>query len=390
MRAYYVLRWLAQHHQVTLLAFSRPDDRPEALEHLRSFCREVHTIPMVRSRQRNIRALLLSLVNQRPFVIQRDFLPEMAEKVDQILSSGEIEAVHSDQLWMAQYALRARQNGLVEKPVKTVLDEHNACFQIFQRLAQGETNLLKKLVLEREWRLLKRYEARCLAHFDQTVAVTAEDRATLAGLDVPGFQSRETPVIPISVDPDELPVVAGESEPGEVSEVVHLGTMFWLPNVEGVLWFARQVWPLILKEVPQARFSIIGKNPPAEIQELPEKQPSITVTGFVREPSPYLERAAAFIVPLLSGSGMRVKILDAWRWGVPVVSTSIGAEGIDLRDGENISIADTPQAFGRCVVRLLQQKELRQSMRQNGRRWVETHYDWQTIYPAWEAVYGPE
>ena len=95
-----------------------------------------------------------------------------------------------------------------------------------------------------------------------------------------------------------------------------------------------------------------------------------------------------FIVPLFAGSGMRVKILDAWRWGLPVISTSIGAEGIGYRDGENILIADEPEAFARAVVRLMIDDGLNQALRQNGRGWVEEHYDWQRVYPAWDAVYA--
>jgi glycosyltransferase involved in cell wall biosynthesis len=388
VRAYYVLRWLAQHHRVILLAFSRPDDRPEALEHLRSFCEEVMTIPLTRSRSRDIQALLISLVFRKPFVIQRDFHPEMGKKVDEMIATGQFQAVHSDQLWMAQYALRALGAQGGKPPVKTVLDEHNACFQIFQRLAQGEKNPLKKLILEREWRLLRNYEARCLDKFDQTVCITSEDRKTLESLETKRFKDSSKQIIPICVDPQEFPPVAVMSDQSFLKSVVHLGTMFWLPNVEGVLWFARQVWPLVTKHVPHARFTIIGKNPPAEIQSLAIEQTSISITGFVPEPRPYLEQAAAFVVPLLSGSGMRVKILDAWRWGVPVVSTQIGAEGIEVKNGENILLADRAQEFAQAIIRLLQETGLRQALRQNGRLWVEERYDWHKTYPAWEAVYG--
>ena len=384
VRMYYTLRYLAQHHAVTLLAFTRPDDRPEALDHLREFCQAVHTVPIVRSRGRDIRSLAASLLNGQPLVIQRDAVPEMARQVDALLAGGKFDAIHSDQLWMAQYALRART---LHSPIKMVLDEHNACFQIFQRLAQGEANPLKRLVLEREWRLLRRYEAQVCARFDQVVTVTQPDQRTLSELArtalPPGAAAPAFTTIPICVDTGETAAIL--PQPG-AQDVLHLGTMFFLPNVEGVMWFGQQVWPVIKAQAPEATFTVVGKNPPEQVVRL-ASQPAVKVTGYAADVTPYLAQAGCFIVPLHSGGGMRVKIVDAWRWRLPVVSTSIGAEGLEYQDGENILIADGAEAFAQAVVRLLCDPDLNQRLRQNGRRWVETHYDWRQVYPAWDQVY---
>jgi glycosyltransferase involved in cell wall biosynthesis len=391
VRAYYTLSYLAFHHEVTLLAFSRPDDPPAALDHLRQFCIAVHTVPLQRSTGRNLRHLLASQLNRRSFIIQRDDLPAMSRKVEELLATGAFDAVHADQLWMAQYVLH-HNNGR-GSPVKTVLDEHNACYQIFQRLAQGESNLARRFFLNMEWPRLRRFEATALARFDHVVAVTPEDRQTLQSLLAEPGSSPDPPdpqfaVIPICVETAAArPVTSAPA----AQDVLHLGTMFWPPNVEGVLWFARQVWPLVRQQVPGATFTIAGKNPPPEVRALAGAPASgITVTGYVADPQPYLQRAAAFIVPLHSASGMRVKIVDAWRWGLPVVSTSIGAEGIQYCDGENLLIADDPPAFALAVVRLLTDPDLNNQLRRNGRRWVETHYDWQRRYPAWDLIYPPE
>lgn len=169
--------------------------------------------------------------------------------------------------------------------------------------------------------------------------------------------------------------------------ITHLGTMFWPPNVEGVLWFAGEVLPQVLEEVPGARFVIVGKDPPREVQALEGRIRNVQVTGYVTDPGPYLAETAVFIVPLRAAGGMRVKILDAWCWGVPVVSTSVGAEGIEVREGRNILIADTPRALARAVVRVLRSPALGQELRQDGRRWVEQRYDWRRVYPRWDEVY---
>jgi len=394
VRQYYVLRYLAQHHHVTLVAFSRPDDKPEALEHLKGLCQAVYTVPMKRARWRDALALAGSWLSGQSFIIRRDWVPAMAKRVKAEIARGGYDIVQADQLWMAQYGLLADQLARAGKTSRPwlVLDEHNACFQIPQRLAQGERNPLKRLALEREWRALYRYEAQACASYDHVVTVTEEDRAILEGMmriasENNGETSHLKPsfsTIPICVDTAAIKPVG--SRPG-ATNVLHLGTMFWPPNVEGVAWFAREVWPRVRQQVPQASLTIVGKNPPEAVRRLVQDGTGIQVTGYVADPLPYLEEAGAFIVPLFSAGGMRVKIVDGWRWGLPVISTSIGAEGIRYRDSENILIADTADSFARAVAQVLLDQELNQRLRLNGRRWVEEMYDWQRVYPAWEEAY---
>jgi len=394
VRQYYALRYLAQHHEVTLVAFSRPDDKPEAIEHLKGLCQAVYTVPMKRARWRDALALAGSWLSGKSFIIRRDWVPAMAKRVEAEITRGNYDIVQADQLWMAQYGLLADQLARAGKVVRPwlVLDEHNACFQIPQRLAQGESNRLKRLALEREWRALYRYEAQACASYDHVVTVTEEDRAILESMvriadEGNGETSHPKPsfsTIPICVDAAAVKPVG--SHPG-AANVLHLGTMFWPPNVEGVAWFAREVWPRVRQQVEGASLTIVGKNPPEAVRSLVQDGTGIQVTGYVADPLPYLEAAGAFIVPLFSAGGMRVKIVDGWRWGLPVISTSIGAEGIRYRDAENILIADKADSFARAVVQALQDKELNQRLRVNGRRWVEEMYDWQRVYPAWENAY---
>jgi len=153
-----------------------------------------------------------------------------------------------------------------------------------------------------------------------------------------------------------------------------------------VLWFGREVLPRVWAAVPEARFVIVGKNPPAEVVAL-GGDPRVVVTGYAADARPYLAAADAFVVPLHAGGGMRVKILDAWLWGLPVVSTSTGAEGIEVRDGENLLIADGAEAFAAATVRVLRDGELNEGLRAAGRAWVEEKYAWQAVYRRVDAVY---
>ena len=245
-----------------------------------------------------------------------------------------------------------------------------------------------------------------LRAYDALLAVTEEDRQLLLALfDEPERtrQAAKLTVVPICIDParvapvDHSPNCPATQPSGHQSTnfpiyqptpptILHLGTMFWPPNVTGVLWFAREVLPLVWAELPEARFVIVGKNPPPEVQALPT-DPRIEVTGYVADPLPYLQAADAFVVPLFSGGGMRVKILDAWLWGLPIVSTPLGAEGLDLRDGENILLAGDPASFAESTVRLLTDPTLNHRLRTQGRAWVELAYDWQKVYPRVDAVY---
>ncbi len=165
--------------------------------------------------------------------------------------------------------------------------------------------------------------------------------------------------------------------------VTFLGGLHWPPNAVGITWFAREVWPQVRAQCPDAVLTVIGKNPPAELSTVA----GIEVTGYVDDPEPYLRETAVFIVPLFAGGGMRVKILDAWCWGLPIVSTTIGAEGIDCQDREDLMIADSVEELADAVVAVWGDADLASSLVRTGRQTVKTDYQWQTTYQAWDDLY---
>jgi glycosyltransferase involved in cell wall biosynthesis len=380
VRQYYVLRQLARTHEVTLVSFVRGDDKPEHVAHLKTFCHAVHTVPMTRSRWRDGRAAIQGVLTQIPIVIARDEIVTMQQTLARLQASESFDVVHADQVSMSRY-------GLLNRTARHVLDLHNAMYLVTERLAAHETNPLKRLVLRREARALARYEAELCAKYDQVTFVTDEDRKLieqqLSRWEVRVPDQRFT-TIPICIDPSDKPPIQPVAQPQRITA---LGVMFWPPNAEGVLWFAQEIWPRIHAQQPHLIFTVVGKNPPEYLTQLHGTQ-GIEVLGFVPEVEAILADTAVFVVPLRAGGGMRVKILDTWSWGLPIVSTRIGAEGIDIRDGENILIADTPTAFSAAVLRAANDLDLNQCLRRNGRRWVEEKYDWKTIYRAWDEVYA--
>jgi glycosyltransferase involved in cell wall biosynthesis len=390
IRAYYMLRFLAGAHRVTLASFVRKDDRPEDIEHLRQFCAAVHTVPMRRSRLRDGLAFLASVYSGQPAVIRRDRIPAMETLLATLARQTPFDVIHADQTAMAQYGLYAAQVHPQGKRPRLLLDQHNAMHRLVERQAGHESGLMK-LLYRREARLFRRYEAEVCRRFDRLLTVSEVDKEAHVAL-FPAENGRQIAEkivpLPICVETEGWPLLAYEDRG---PQLIHLGTMFWPPNVEGVLWFAREALPLVLAEVPQACFTIAGKNPPAPVTALAAPGSPVAghvnVTGFVADPVPLLRASRAMIVPLLAGGGMRVKIVDGWCWGLPMVATTIGAEGIACRDGENILLADEPAAFAQAAVRLLTDHELADSLRQNGRRWVEERYNWQVVYERVGQIY---
>ena len=407
VRSYHVARHLvASGHRVTLVAFSRPGDLGVSIASLEPICTDVYTVPMPRSRLTDVWYLVGSFFNGQPFLIARDWVPGMAALLQQLAQRRAFDAVHADQLWMAPYALYEASllRGLGCAPV-TVLDQHNAVFQIPRRLAESEANPLKRLLLALEARKMLRFEVSTCRQFDHVVWVTEQDRAAAAVNETTRGDGRQTGptevvrrrplgssrgeprsmVIPICVDPSSRPTIRRADHPRRVT---FLGGLHWPPNAEGIQWFARAVWPSVVERAPAAVLTVIGKNPPLSLRSAAGPPGALDVRGYVADPTPYLAETAAFIVPLRAGGGMRVKILDAWCWGLPVVSTTIGAEGLRYRDGESLLIADSALLFGNAVVRLLTQPELGARIAAQGRQTVEACYDWRQVYQAWDGVYA--
>lgn len=378
MRSYFVLRHLAQKHEVTLLTFVRDTDQPQYIAHLDEFCHAVYTVPMHRSRLRDVKFLAQSLLAKAPFLIIRDQIQTMTDKVRQLVGSKRFDAIHVDQLWMAQYALAAIQN--TAPPPKLILDQHNAVHLIPKRLADSETHPLKRSLMAREARLLTTYESEICHRFDHVVWVTEEDRRAVVALSKPNTNGQmPSTVIPICADPTKIkPVARTTNKP----RITFLGGLHWPPNAQGIIWFAKDVFPQVRAEIPEAVLTVIGKDPPVGLDE-----EGIEVTGYAADLMPYLTDTAVFIVPLHAGGGMRVKILDAWSWKLPIVSTSIGAEGMDVEHMKNILIADTAQTFAEAIVSILKDTTLAQQLGQNGRQTILEKYNWRTVYSAWDEVY---
>lgn len=384
VRAFHVIEHLtARGHRVTVVARSRRDDDPQPVASLRESCWRVHTEVLARSRPRDLAMLLLGPLRRLPWSIDRDASASLRRKIAAVVrEEGPFDAIHADQLAMAEFAFAAR-DAQAESPATLVLDQHNAVHRVPALLA-AQRRGWPRAWLRGEARRLLRYEKEVCRRMDRVIWVSAEDRAAVLGATAAsgeGVPDEAATVIPICIDPGPVPPPRRPS----ADRVSFVGGMHWPPNRDGVNWFHRRVWPRIVAAGSEARLTVLGKAPPPGLR----RDPAATAPGFVADLEPYLGETAAFVVPLLSGAGMRVKILDAWARGLAVVSTSVGAEGIAAVDGSNLLLADGPADFAAAVLRLLGDPELRRRIGDAGRSTVESTYDWRVAYGAWDRVYEP-
>jgi glycosyltransferase involved in cell wall biosynthesis len=373
VKTWNLIKYVAQEHEITLVSFVRGDQSTD-VAHLQHYCQAVHTVPMERSILYDALALVRSLVTGQPWMMVRDERAAMRRLVDRLVTEKDFGVVHADQLNMCQYARRA--SGAFK-----LFDAHNALWVLYRRLADTMPPGPKKWLLERDWRLLKGYEGRVCREFDAVTAVIPEDKAALE--EAMG-ETSNIQVIPITVDVDEVPTVKRRPD---ADHVVHIGTMYWPPNIDGMLWFAGEVWPAIRARRPETTFDLIGARPPKQVAALGQNGNGINVTDYVEDLGPYLAQAGVFVVPLRAGGGMRVKILNALAQGLPIVSTSLGCEGIQVTHEHDILIADTPAEFADAVLRVLEDAGIAARLSHNGRRLAETVYDYRVACRPLDKIY---
>jgi polysaccharide biosynthesis protein PslH len=259
----------------------------------------------------------------------------------------------------------------------SVLFQHNVESILWQRQAAAERHFVKRLVYRLEAARMKRYERAAVGRFEHVLAVSHADRAAMAGMTAASRIS----VVPTGVDTKAFRPAARNDSPEPI--VLFLGSMDWEPNVDGVQYFVDAVWPRIRATVPAAKFQVVGRNPGLAIRRLASD--SIEIVGTVSSVVEYLHRAAVVVVPLRVGGGTRLKIYEAMAAAKAVVSTTIGAEGLDVTDGRDIVLADTADEFAAAVTRLLQHAGERRAL-ENRALATASRYDWSAVAEQLESV----
>jgi polysaccharide biosynthesis protein PslH len=262
---------------------------------------------------------------------------------------------------------------------RAVLFQHNVESVIWARDAEHAGPLLHRIYLREQHDRMLLYEKRVCQAVKRVVAVSESDVETMRSL----YGAEHTHAVPTGVDLDYF---APPRSATSTTDLVFIGSMDWRPNIDGIRWFAAEVLPLIRRRRPDCSLAVVGRRPTAEIRQLVERDPRIHVTGTVDDVRPYLWESAVSIVPLRVGGGTRLKIYEAMAARIPVVSTTIGAEGLDVRDGENIAIADSAASFAERCLDLLDNADARRTQCQAAWEMVSACYSWDVAARKFEQL----
>jgi len=357
-------------HKITLLAFDTRD--AQTWSSLELYCRII-TVP--HDTTNRVIPAALNVLLPIPYVISKYKSSALATQMEKLLDTESFDLVHLEFLYMGHYLSIPKA-----RDIPVLLRQQNVESVIWEKLGREGSGLLR-LFAKMQVPKVRRFETSMCEQADACLAITENDARTLKGMN----PRINTIVLPSGVDLEFF------GPPNDVSEescsLVYIGSMDYFPNADAVLWFTQEVLPLIKSRFPKLKLTIVGRNPPLSVLQLSNGE-DIIVTGTVDDVREYMAKATVFIVPLRVGGGIRIKLLQAMAMGKATVSTSTGAEGIDVADGRDILLADTASDFSRCVIDLLLDENKRRVIGQNARSMVEKSYGWDAIISRTEEIYS--
>lgn len=266
-----------------------------------------------------------------------------------------------------------------ERGVPLVMFTHNVEAEIFARHVNVAKNVVKRALWRGQHRKMIDFERESLAQFDAVVAVSERDKGKFEEQ----YGVGNVATIPTGVDAEHLEF----APPGDDARIVFCGSMDWLPNVDGVEYFLTEVWPLISKRVPNASMSVVGRTPPkALVAKASAASDKWSFTGYVDDIRPHVSGASAFVIPLRVGGGTRIKAFEAMALGCPVVSTTIGVEGLPLEPGEHYLRADTAAETAAAVASLLENRDLRRRLAVTARSYIEANFSFRVAARTFESI----
>jgi sugar transferase (PEP-CTERM/EpsH1 system associated) len=365
IRSFSIARELAHRHNLTVFTFyPQQSDDPHYL--LNETFHRVECLPVPTPERESLVDVLGYAANactNYPYQMRKYCRPVVARRLRQILREQNYDVLLCDYLLTA---------GVVpfDTPIPVVIFTHNVEAMLWQRRCLATRNPLKKAIAWREYRTIDRQERRLTNLADHIFTVSDQDRQVFLDFLLP----QKVTTVPTGVDLEYFKPRSGRLN---TKTLVFTGSMDWLPNEDAMMFFCQQILPLIQKKVGDVQLRIVGKKPTKKVIALQEKYPNVEVTGAVDDIRGYLADSAVCIVPIRIGGGTRIKIFEAMAMGKPVVSTSIGAEGLGLRNNENIILADNPEDFAERTTALLLDQMARTRLGKAGRAYVENHCSWQ-------------
>jgi sugar transferase (PEP-CTERM/EpsH1 system associated) len=368
IRTYNMLKELKREHHVTYLTLddgtASADDKRNASE----YCHELVCIPHARREKFTpgfYVELLLNLVSSHAYAIKKYESRAMRREIVEREQQGAFDLLVCDFL--------APAANVPALTTPTVLFQHNVEAMIWKRHYEVQTNPVKKAYLYGQWQKMRRFEREMCRRFDSVIAVSADDREQMKS----EYGAESVFDVPTGVDV-EFFRPSGDVKPAPHS-LVFTGSMDWLPNTDAIRYFMREIMPLIKSKVPDVKLTVVGRNPAPALVDLSKEDPSLIITGRVDDVRPYMDNAAAYIVPLRIGGGTRLKIYEAMAMEKAVVSTTVGAEGLPLTSGVELLLADEPLTFADAVVRVLMDQDYAAELGQRAATVVRENFGWRQV-----------
>lgn len=380
-RTFNLIVQASRHNQISLLAIAQRAHQntaakvQESVEALRRYCVSVKAFraPADSSAFRWGLLLFSNLFSAEPYSVRKFYSKEMAGEIRRLTERENFDLIHLDTIDLVEYL-----DDSIKLPV--VANHHNIESDLLQRRAEAERNIPAKLYLGLQAKKVLRLEKKHAPRFAVNLVVSAQDKIRFEAI----APAARFEIVANGTDIDYFKPAASTSP----RELIFIGGLGWYPNRDAMLYFCREILPLIQKKIPDIVLNIIGRTPPDELSRMARANPAIRLHGFVDDIRDLIARAAVYVVPIRVGGGTRLKILDAMASGKAIVSTTIGAEGIMASQGKDILFADTPADFAERVVQLLNDEQLRRRLGANARALAEKEYAWEVIGNRLNRIYA--
>jgi glycosyltransferase involved in cell wall biosynthesis len=363
IRTYQMVRALARREQVTYVCLDDGGAAPDAVASAREYAQELVVVPFRPPPRGSVGFfldLLRNLFSPLPYAIARYESSQLRQEIQRLAAASDLVVCDF---------LAPSINVPDDLPAPVVLFQHNVEAVIWQRHVAVPQPALRRAYFRAQWQRMRRYEAQQCRRFARVIAVSATDAETIKR----EYQVASVGCVPTGVD---LEYFSPSVRPRNSRELVFIGSMDWMPNEDGIRWFTTQVFARLQELIAGVCLTVVGRRPSATMRAFAAQNPAVQVTGSVADVRPYLERAAVSVVPLRVGGGTRLKIYEAMAAGVPVVSTAIGAEGLPLRHGEHLLIADTVEEQVNAIRALLSDPALAAEVAANALRYVQQNCSW--------------
>ena len=378
IRSYQILRELARRNEVTVaLSYVTEKDKIDQHPALESqFTRLVRwpVQPPDRASWSGGVQYARNFLSAQPYSVVRFCHPEMLQDLRGVIHQEKFDLIVCDFVLAAPLI---PWNTTVPK----ILFTHNVEATIYRRHFEVARNPIWKAVWWREYRTMLRMERKYTRSADHVLTVSEVDRRYFSRF----ANTNKITAIPTGVDVEYFRPLPGAEQ---AHNLVFTGSMNWLPNEDGIIYFVQKILPKVRRSVPDVVLWVVGRDPSVAVQKLAQEDPSVRVTGAVEDIRPYVGRGSVYVVPLRVGSGTRLKIFEAMAMGKAIVSTTIGAEGLPVTHGKDILLADQPEDFAQQTVQLLQNESLRNQLGAAARSLVEQHYSWGRVGAYCETVFS--